>query len=536
MSAWAELLSEPRTVAPLVLTPSTGTDPRREARARAYIAHMPAAIAGAGGHAATWAAARKLVCDFELSEQTALGILASDYNPRCQPPWSAGELAHKVRDAASKATVRNPVEDRPMTGTAAPRVAWSMTAAEAGEMEAAPEPQPKGLPFTWVRDFGPLMEPPKLRWLFRDTRTNKPSIRAGKCYALVGDGGVGKGVMTLQVACSIVTGTTLFDTFEPLECGRVAILAAEDDVDEIWHRLARIVTALDLDVEALREKIGVFPLSGEQVNLLRQDQQHNQQRTETFNTLVRQLTDVAKAGGFEWSLVVMDPLARFGADNVEIDQGAATALVAALGHLASTVPGKPAVQLNHHSSSASVQSGKSNVRGVTGLRNAFRLVLTLDAFDTDTLRGVLLRNDKNNLAPKADPLWLVRMENTPLGDGRYLETAGVLRLANDREIKALELASGVNPEVRREAKEEAKIETKAKKFANEKDAILDCLPLAPDFISLALLRARMGERGQPSYAAALAPHLTSLTEAGLMTDLSDGKKSSARRYARTPGV
>ena len=74
-------------------------------RARAYLAKMPPAISGHGGHNATFAAARALVRGFALSEDDAYDILESDYNPRCEPPWSAWELRHKVRSAMESSTM-----------------------------------------------------------------------------------------------------------------------------------------------------------------------------------------------------------------------------------------------------------------------------------------------------------------------------------------------------------------------------------------------------------------------------------------------
>ena len=94
-------------------TPPPPTDSQREVRARAYIQTMPEAISGAGGHQALWKVARKLVADFELDEQTTFRILKTEYNPRCQPPWNDAQLLHKIRDAATKARVRNPIQNRP---------------------------------------------------------------------------------------------------------------------------------------------------------------------------------------------------------------------------------------------------------------------------------------------------------------------------------------------------------------------------------------------------------------------------------------
>ena len=69
-------------------------------RARRYLAKMPEAVSQQGGHEATFRAALALVRGFQLDEGTALALLASDYNPRCQPTWSDRELQHKVAQAA----------------------------------------------------------------------------------------------------------------------------------------------------------------------------------------------------------------------------------------------------------------------------------------------------------------------------------------------------------------------------------------------------------------------------------------------------
>lgn len=81
-------------------------------RARAYVARMPAAISGQGGHNATYNVARKLLKDMpDLPESSAWSILL-EYNQRCEPPWSEKELRHKFDDAR-EARVSNPIPDRP---------------------------------------------------------------------------------------------------------------------------------------------------------------------------------------------------------------------------------------------------------------------------------------------------------------------------------------------------------------------------------------------------------------------------------------
>lgn len=67
-------------------------------RARRYVARMPAAVAGQGGHRALWLVALAVVRGFALELEDALDVLR-DYSTRCVPPWSERELLHKVADA-----------------------------------------------------------------------------------------------------------------------------------------------------------------------------------------------------------------------------------------------------------------------------------------------------------------------------------------------------------------------------------------------------------------------------------------------------
>ena len=89
---------EPMSSAPALTTPHDDA----ERRAAAYMDAMPPAIAGSGGHNQTYAAATALVHGFALAPDVALHLLATRYNPRCQPPWSERELRHKIDQAASK--------------------------------------------------------------------------------------------------------------------------------------------------------------------------------------------------------------------------------------------------------------------------------------------------------------------------------------------------------------------------------------------------------------------------------------------------
>jgi len=68
--------------------------PEVECRAIAYIAKMPEAISGQGGHNITLSVVNKLY-EFGLDRTTAKQIFIEHYNPRCIPPWSEKEIDHK---------------------------------------------------------------------------------------------------------------------------------------------------------------------------------------------------------------------------------------------------------------------------------------------------------------------------------------------------------------------------------------------------------------------------------------------------------
>jgi len=77
---------------------------RRVDRARRYVSRVPGAVSGQGGHQTTWLVALALVRGFDLPTEVAYELLAGDFNPRCEPPWSERELRHKVESAARDAT------------------------------------------------------------------------------------------------------------------------------------------------------------------------------------------------------------------------------------------------------------------------------------------------------------------------------------------------------------------------------------------------------------------------------------------------
>ena len=71
---------------------------RRIARAQGFLQSVNPAIAGSHGDVHTFRICCRVVRGFDLSDDEALDVL-SDWNARCQPPWSERELMNKVHNA-----------------------------------------------------------------------------------------------------------------------------------------------------------------------------------------------------------------------------------------------------------------------------------------------------------------------------------------------------------------------------------------------------------------------------------------------------
>lgn len=67
-------------------------------RCRKYVAKMDAAISGAHGHDATFKVALAIVQKFDLSASDEWAVM-TEYNARCQPPWSDKDLKRKLDEA-----------------------------------------------------------------------------------------------------------------------------------------------------------------------------------------------------------------------------------------------------------------------------------------------------------------------------------------------------------------------------------------------------------------------------------------------------
>jgi hypothetical protein len=102
VDATLPLAEQPRLRA--VTMPPVFTADMRVRRASAYLARIAPAVAGDAGHTATFNAVAHVMIGFDLDEATTYQLIASEYNPRCDPPWSERELHHKIRSVAERCT------------------------------------------------------------------------------------------------------------------------------------------------------------------------------------------------------------------------------------------------------------------------------------------------------------------------------------------------------------------------------------------------------------------------------------------------
>jgi Bifunctional DNA primase/polymerase, N-terminal len=67
-------------------------------RSRKYLAKLPPAVSGQGGHNATFNVACVLILGFGLDREDSLALIR-EWNETCQPVWTERDLEHKVDDA-----------------------------------------------------------------------------------------------------------------------------------------------------------------------------------------------------------------------------------------------------------------------------------------------------------------------------------------------------------------------------------------------------------------------------------------------------
>lgn len=463
-----------------------------ERRVRAYLGRCPPAVSGQGGHAHTFLTAQHVVRGFALDDGTAYTFL-SEWNARCEPPWSEDDLRRKIREARAKGSRvewgahlnddrspygaipagRSRSAEPPHRDEDAPppqsrmlhlvprdRVPGEDDEDPAGDSPADPQPQASVVEREW-RPLDPAyltVQPPARRWLLRHpTRDGEEAapnegdglLPLGKVAILASEGGTGKTNVVLALAVAIACARrwlSHFDVDWEARRGRVFLGLAEEDADEVHRRLYSTAEHFRLTADERRrvtEQVVIVPLAGFPVALVGYGPDGRTLSSTPELLGLRQRLH-AEAGRHGWSLVCLDPLARWAGADVEGDTPAATRFVQALETLTS-VPGKPTVLVPHHSSKTSRRMGSVDARGVTAITDASRWTGTLR---TEGKLVYFIQSKSNYSKPMFDELKLLRAEG------------GFLYAASPEDLEAMQAAKEQREEQRglsKEDRQEARI-------------------------------------------------------------------------------
>jgi hypothetical protein len=137
-------------------------------RVRKYLATIPPAVDGFGGHDQTYYVACRLVLGFALTPDQAYPFMV-EYSERCQPPWSEKEIRHKLDDANKESGERGFILNGDSLADRHP----SFAAGAPAQCDDASKPTNDG-----------------------DSATQQPAIRNFKLDSTEGDDGKAKWVAT----------------------------------------------------------------------------------------------------------------------------------------------------------------------------------------------------------------------------------------------------------------------------------------------------------------------------------------------------
>ena len=243
-----------------------------ETRVIAYLRNVPGAISGSGGHSTTFSAATSLVHGFGLDPERAYALLATHYNPKCQPPWSEKELRHKIDSAG----IHPPAKPRgwlleappphpsvhPSTDVSClvgqawgqltdpnvpPHVASRSSRPVGQSPQSIPEPLDVGdLVLTY-----PHLRPPLIHGL----------LRVGETMNIIAASKTGKSWLATDLALAIGTGRPWLNCFDTVP-GRVLILDNELHRETSAHRIGQVAAARQVDLESLRGTVFIENLRG----------------------------------------------------------------------------------------------------------------------------------------------------------------------------------------------------------------------------------------------------------------------------------
>jgi hypothetical protein len=251
-----------------------------------------------------------------------------------------------------------------------------MNVAEAGMLTTEPKPAPMLL----AREIqhGPNGE--------RLERNGSGFLPAGKVGLLAAPGGMGKSAVLIHLGLCVAADKRFMGKVQVVRPGPVLLAFGEEDAGEVHRRLRLAADALEL-TDAERETAGrrlyVLPLAGVSERFL------DRADPSCHETFVAELTARTPPEG--WSLIVLDPFARFGDFDAETDNAAATETVRLAERLAGLrgaaepngSPGATVLLAHHTRKGNGDRPGVEDVRGSSALKDGARWLAVLNQVHTD---------------------------------------------------------------------------------------------------------------------------------------------------------
>ena len=261
-----------------------------------YLQRVAPAIEGQAGDAHTYNVACMGVRDYGLTAVTVFNLLMEHFNPRCEPPWEADELQHKVENADDYAigevgskdpenTLAALVYKPPLIKALAPP---PLLVANGYEFQAH---QPKQLT---EEQFIPLVD-----WVIYPLCVPRTVTMA------VGPGGVGKSTFFVALACHAAVGKD----FGPYKIPRpidVLLYNPEDSASEISGRAAVTCTQHGLNWDEVRQHLFIMDHESEMLTMVEADNGRNMKVPPTTE---KYFTDYINAKP-TIKLVIVDPLRK----------------------------------------------------------------------------------------------------------------------------------------------------------------------------------------------------------------------------------
>lgn len=377
-----------------------------------YLVHQaPIAIEGQNGDNTTYRVAAKLTRDLALSNETALSIMLEYWNPRCAPPWTADELAHKIENAANYGTSQ--------TGADAPEINLGGVVVVEPIFKAVAAP-PKGL--YSFNNVPPLFDVPERPWIVRRL------LMRGLVTALIAPGSAGKTTLILTLLAHVALGKP-FLGFKIETPGRSIFYSGEDDRNEVARRLYAICYEYGFDSAAIFDKIAIVTSEDQSLRVTKG-------APPTLN-VEHVVPLIEAASNPEVVVVALDPLVEIH----DVDEGNNIGMkyvMATLRLIASKA--NVALITGHHTrkpgsaASGSYAGDADASRGASAITNSARVGLTLFPADPRDCERYGLKEEDRTLYVRLDDAKM----NMSLASGRpvWLKKTGVT-LINGDEVGVL---------------------------------------------------------------------------------------------------